>query len=481
MKPRALLTLFAITVLAALPAGAPWCAPPPAASEASSTVIMGTASFRERVALTRAAVFEAALEDASRADAPSEVLARVQKESPGQVPISFELRLDPRRIGAGRRYAVRASIYERGRLRFTGTQVLSGLTRGRGNSVRILMHAASRDDELRERGRVWRESGATLGELPATFAGMLPCADCVGTRYQINLLPDGAYMQRMTYLREAQDQSFYELGAWSLSSDGRTLELDGGRETSTSWAVQDATTLRRLDRDGAPLDAEHSYDLTRRARVEGLEPRVRLQGMFSYRADSPRLRDCLSGLRWPVAMSDDYRALERAYTDRRAAGSELLVSLEGRIEQRPRLEGDGSEATLVVERFLRAIPGEDCAERAAQAGLEDTRWRPVRIGDRNVSISGQQREPWIMLDSRSGRVTGSGGCNRISGGYEAKDRTLRFIRLVSTQMACPSMDTEKSFFRALEAARRYRAMGRILELLDDDQRVLARLEERNLR
>ena len=96
-------------------------------------------------------------------------------------------------------------------------------------------------------------------------------------------------------------------------------------------------------------------------------------------------------------------------------------------------------------------------------------------------VSGRQREPWIELESRSKRVTGSGGCNRISGSYETGGSTLRFGRLVSTQMACVSMETESAFLRALRDTRRYRVHGRSLELLDGRGGLLARLEERNLR
>src|SRR5439155_1415174 len=131
-----------------------------------------------------------------------------------------------------------------------------------------------------------------------------------------------------------------------------------------------------------------------------------------------------------------YRALERAYTGRRTApGSELMVTLNARIEQRPRMEGNRTGPTLVVERFVRAMPGEKCKERAPAkravtsavlAGLENTRWRPIRIGGRDVVVSGGQHEPWIELNPRSKRVTGSGGCNRIAGGYRTGDGTLRF-------------------------------------------------------
>jgi uncharacterized lipoprotein YbaY/heat shock protein HslJ/uncharacterized lipoprotein NlpE involved in copper resistance len=452
-----------------------WPSPAPAASQK----IIGSATYRERIALTPDAVFEATLEDVSLADALAKVIARVRLEDPGQVPIDFEIAYDPQRIDPRGTYVVRASIRDSGGLRFTSTQGYPVLTQGHGGKVAVSMRATSKDGETRE--RVSRPV-PVLGPLPVTFAGLLPCADCLGLRYQINLLPRGAYMQRMSYLRNAHDASYYEVGAWSVSKDGRTLTLESGRDETTYWLVKDSRTLRKLDRKGNPIDSDLPYELTRRAGIEPMEPRVELSGMFRYMADAARFRDCRSGLQWPVAMSEDYRALEHAYTARPGAhGSELLVSLKGRIEQRPRMEGEGTEPTLVVEKFLRAMPGENCQERTAGVEIGNTRWRPTRIGDRDVVVSGQQREPWIELDPRSMRATGSGGCNRFSGGYEAGSGTLRFDRLASTMMACPSIETESAFLRALQAARRYRLQGRTLELSDDRGRFLVRLEERNLR
>jgi len=323
-------------------------------------------------------------------------------------------------------------------------------------------------------------AGSTLA-LPATYAGLLPCGDCVGIRVQLNLLPGGAYMERMTYLREGRDDGYYDLGAWSLSGDG-TITLHGGREGDARWAVKDARTLRKLDRRGRSIESSPPSELRRSAGVEPMEPRVKLSGMFRYMADAARFRDCGSGLQWPVEMSGDYRTLERVYIARRTApGAELLVSLQARIELRKKTEGDGDEPALVVEKFVDAMPGRKCEERVPQAGLENSRWRPVRIGERTVTVSAQQREPWIVLEPGARRVTGSGGCNRISGSYEAGSGTLRFSPMISTQMACPSMDMEAAFLRALNGTRRFRIQGRILELMDSGGKTLVRLEERNLK
>lgn len=48
--------------------------------------VKGTATYRERIALTPDAVFEAMLEDVSRADAPAVVIGSVRIGKPGQVP-----------------------------------------------------------------------------------------------------------------------------------------------------------------------------------------------------------------------------------------------------------------------------------------------------------------------------------------------------------------------------------------------------------
>jgi copper homeostasis protein (lipoprotein) len=320
-----------------------------------------------------------------------------------------------------------------------------------------------------------------VGTLPATYAGMIPCADCAGIRYQIDLLAGAAFMQRMSYLRNGRDETYYELGAWSLSADGRTLVLDGSHEVSY-WAFQDAKTLRKLDVQGAPIASTLPYELKRVTGVPPVEPRLRLQGMFRVRADAPRFRDCRSGLQWPVARSDDFPALERAYVERRSGpGAELRVAIDARIERRGRADGASTQTTLVVEDYVRATPGDTCEPRDVQSLLVNTRWRPLRIGEQRVTVTGQEKEPWFLLDPKAKRVTGSGGCNRFTGSFESGAGTLTFGPFAGTRMACPSMDRETAFLRALEGTKRFRLAGRRLDLEDAAGAVLMELEERNLK
>jgi heat shock protein HslJ len=102
---------------------------------------------------------------------------------------------------------------------------------------------------------------ATIPGLPATFAGTLPCADCPGINYHINLFPDHTFLSRMTY--EGRTTRFDDRGRWQLAGAGRTMVLEGGRGETTRFSVLDANTLRKLDNAGREIVSQLNYDLKR--------------------------------------------------------------------------------------------------------------------------------------------------------------------------------------------------------------------------
>jgi uncharacterized lipoprotein YbaY/heat shock protein HslJ len=85
----------------------------------AGSAITGTATWRERMVLPSSAVFEATIEDISRADAPATVLGHARIENPGSPPIRFRVEYDPAAIDARHRYALRAKVTVDGRLLLT--------------------------------------------------------------------------------------------------------------------------------------------------------------------------------------------------------------------------------------------------------------------------------------------------------------------------------------------------------------------------
>jgi uncharacterized lipoprotein NlpE involved in copper resistance len=92
---------------------------------------------------------------------------------------------------------------------------------------------------------------------------------------------------------------------------------------------------------------------------------VRWRGDFVYFADSAIFTDCASGKRWPVAMSDDFLALQHAYMQWRGEPkAPLLANFDGRLEVREAMEGPAREH-IVIDRFVSVQPGTTCESISA--------------------------------------------------------------------------------------------------------------------
>jgi hypothetical protein len=137
-----------------------------------------------------------------------------------------------------------------------------------------------------------------------------------------------------------------------------------------------------------------------------------MRGMYRYMADAGMFTECLTGQSWFVAQEGDNAALEREYTKaRKQPGAEILVSLEGRVEMRPGMEGNTLQPTLIVTRLIDVLPGETCGTHAASEPLENTYWKLTRLGDKPVFVQERQHEPSLTFHPENHRVSGSGGCN----------------------------------------------------------------------
>jgi copper homeostasis protein (lipoprotein) len=491
-----------------------------APAQAASAEITGTVTYRERMQLPPQARVRVTLSDVSRADVMATLLAEQEFAAEGAPPYAFRLGYDPARIEARGRYAVRAEIRVDNWLWFTTTDFVDPFDTPSGTPLELL---------VRRVGASTRDEGIPRASLPASFVGILPCADCPGIRYTLNLWPDQVYALRMEYLE--REGAFDDIGRWELAPENKRLTLRGGREAPLLFAVRDRDTLRKLDGEGREIDSKLNHDLARAAALAPFEPRLAMRGMFRYLADAGMFHECLTGRRMPVVQETDNAALERAYAGARSEpGAPLLVNLEGRIARRAPMEGAGMVDTLVVERFINVWPGQDCkgplpaapvlasasasdsapvagssrvavsapehaaaavvavplAEARADASLENTYWKVLRVGERDVVTAEGMREAHIVLASSDGeqRLQGFGGCNRMLGSYTVDQDRILFGAVASTRMACiapAAMETEHALGVALAAVRTWRIEGETLELLDEQGALLVRFESVYLR
>ncbi len=107
------------------------------------SVLTGTITYTQRVALPRDATVVVTLVDLSGGSASKAVIAERRFEAAQQVPISFELPYDSSRIVGGHPYGLWAQIMVDGALWFVNEQPQPVLTRGNPDSAQVLVRPAA--------------------------------------------------------------------------------------------------------------------------------------------------------------------------------------------------------------------------------------------------------------------------------------------------------------------------------------------------
>ena len=105
-------------------------------------------------------------------------------------------------------------------------------------------------------------------KLPASFTGVLPCADCPGMKYVLEFHEDGSYRLRTTYLDKGADHkglNVDDTGAWQLVSYGARVTLRNDSNQTSTYIIKDANTLRLVDPKGDEFKSKLNYDLKRDA------------------------------------------------------------------------------------------------------------------------------------------------------------------------------------------------------------------------
>lgn len=107
--------------------------------------------------------------------------------------------------------------------------------------------------------------------------------------------------------------------------------------------------------------------------------------------------------------------------------------------------------------------------------LQGTYWKLEDIANKPVTEGDEQQEAHLIFSPEGGRVSGSGGCNRLTSSYRVDGHTMRFGDIASTRMACMhGAETESNFLAALEQVRGWKITGQRLELADGNGKIMLR-------
>ena len=256
-----------------------------------------------------------------------------------------------------------------------------------------------------------------------------------------------------------EDRTFFDLGRWTTLPGGRlVLRANGG--DVTRFSVASAGEIGLLDERGMAIDSDANLNLrAETGALEGFGPTT-VRGMYTYFADAAILAPCNTRVRFPVAMIERHVDVEESYLENRSGpGAPLLVEIVARLEQVPAMEGDGTEEAVIVIDFQGAYPGASCFDEAALT--DSTGWVLRELN--GLLIERDDPEMIPSLTFGGDRITGSTGCNRLTGPFESSGREFRLGPLAMTRQACA--DTlESTFVAFLEDVESHQVFGDELEL-----------------
>lgn len=176
----------------------------------------------------------------------------------------------------------------------------------------------------------------------------------------------------------------------------------------------------------------------------------------------------------PYALTGGELRLGPSAGTRRACAGDVSQRAEAyarALGQVTRYRVVGTAATPQLE--LLASDGRTVAAFAAQSqALAGTRWEVTGIHDgRQAVVSVLEGTRLTLAFDESGRLSGSAGCNRFMARYDASAASLRIEAPSGTRMACQTpgmMVQEQALLRALQAVRKARIEGEVLELRDGE-------------
>ena len=90
--------------------------------------------------------------------------------------------------------------------------------------------------------------------------------------------------------------------------------------------------------------------------------------------------------------------------------------------------------------------------------LLDTYWKLTELNGQMIGeANADRKEVYLILRKAESRVQGNAGCNGYGGTYtlDPNGFNIKFSQMIRTQMACPGLDVENEYLKALELADNY--------------------------
>lgn len=316
------------------------------------------------------------------------------------------------------------------------------------------------------------------------WLGMLPCGDCDGIDYQLNLKNDFTFKQKLAY-KGKSEELFIDEGSWEFVSDS-IISINGSEETK--FFLITSVNLILLDEEGNIIESsfEEKYHLHKDPgtvkeikKVEDVKPVQEVVEMnllfyqekflsgvdFIARGNEPNwnleidFEKSMSfatmddiKIKTPavegIKAQDSDVKLYRAKTD---SGELLITMIKENCQDNMSSENFSYKVRVEAKNSMDANykTFDGCGKFLYDMRLYDIYVLEEMTGFNLKKEKLTKGMPQFEFNLTEMRFGGHAGCNSISGPIEVVSNKIIFGNLMATLMACPNMKVEKAVIGAL--------------------------------
>lgn len=294
-----------------------------------------------------------------------------------------------------------------------------------------------------------------------TFYGYLPCSDCNGISYQLELTENSTYLLK-TRKENHRDILTYR-GTYTLDKEGKLLLIGKTGEVELNHLRLKSDTLFVVNNDGSKVSPQAELSKMKPAGFSMTLKKSNAAKSFTAKGNEPfwnieietngavKLSALLEEkIEFITSVTDTILMDEKTVKYIAAKGEkhiEIIATLD-RCADSMSGEEFGVTTTVNLNKGSgKSMTLKGCGKFGGDYRLNDI-WVLTRVNKKELNTK-KGRVADIEFQIKEGRLGGYSGCNSFGGNFEFFNGKLKTSNLTSTLMACDNSDVENSIFQIL--------------------------------
>lgn len=322
----------------------------------------------------------------------------------------------------------------------------------------------------------------TTSKVMGVYTGVTPCADCEGIYTRLEFIDSVTYIKSSNYLGKS-NQPFFDMGEWHIQNDSVLALSAHGK---TQLYLHEGSNIVLLNQEGkriqGPLASFYKLAKGEPEKNKYLTSQKAAGVDFVANGNEPS---------WSIEIDFEQNLTLRTMDIDSLAASIKRIAYEGSstILFAP-LENDtlkirlsptgcmndmsGAYSDYAVEINSKELNGRGCGDFINPLYKLTGRWTLASLGEEVAKETDFANGlPNLQFNVIEKKVSGSTGCNRLTGSFKSDEEgLLRFLPLATTRMFCEGKG-ESKFLNALQQVDHYKMEGDQLLLTKGEAVVLS--------